>query len=274
MAPVTTQTHTTTASGPNPSRRSRKESGCTPVRKGGNQGSDFPARSLKPPRGIYSLGGPYQRTRSLRCVSRCSSGWKPKQRKRIDPSSPPLPAPSAPAQSPSCRPAEAGPRLPSGGRRLRVRRGEDRARGAWSRPYPLRRWAPSGPARPPGGWRSWRRSHPFSGWGRGCERAGGPSWWPRAWTGRWPRGRRAVGSGGAAAECAAGAARREQRALAAGPAGGSATTRAPRVVPLPPPRNRGYYFSLGPGWPRPRACSRPEQGLCREAPASSCSPSV
>ena len=40
------------------------QSGCTPVRKGG---------SLKPPRGIYSLGEPYQRTRSLQCVFRCSS---------------------------------------------------------------------------------------------------------------------------------------------------------------------------------------------------------
>lgn len=50
------------------------------------------------------------------------------------------------------------------------------------------------------------------------------------------------------------AARRELRALAAGPAAGQRRHTCAAAVPLPPPRNRGY-FQPGPGWPRPRACS-------------------
>lgn len=64
-------------------------------------------------------------------------------------------------------------------------------------------------------------------------------------------GQRAAGRSGAEAPLRSGrlarrgAARRELRALDAGLAGGLATTRAPRVVPLPPPRNRGYYSASG-----------------------------
>lgn len=60
-------------------------------------------------------------------------------------------------------------------------------------------------------------------------------------------GQGAAGLSGAEAplQSGRGAARRELRALDAGLAGGLATTRAPRVVPLPPPRNRGYYSASG-----------------------------